>query len=430
MTSVVVVGTQWGDEGKGKITDFLSQDAEVIARYQGGDNAGHTIVIDGKKFKLHLIPSGIFFPEKISVIGNGVVVNPKSLVTELKYLHDEGIKTDSLRISDRAHVILPYHIKLDRLQESSKGDNKIGTTNKGIGPAYMDKAARVGIRIADLLDKEIFAERLRVNLEEKNRLFEKMYECEPIKFEDVFEEYYEYGQQIKDYVTDTSLILNDALDAGKRVLFEGAQGVMLDIDQGTYPFVTSSNPVAGGVTIGSGVGPSKINKVVGVCKAYTSRVGDGPFPTELLDEVGDRIREVGHEYGTTTGRPRRVGWFDSVVMRHSRRVSGITNLSLNSIDVLSGLDTVKICVAYDLDGQRIDHYPASLEQLKRCKPIYEELPGWSEDITGCRSLDELPENARDYVRRVGELVGVRISTFSVGPDRDQTNILESVWANI
>ena len=430
MTSVVVVGTQWGDEGKGKITDFLSQDAEVIARYQGGDNAGHTIVIDGKKFKLHLIPSGIFFPEKISVIGNGVVVNPKSLVTELKYLHDEGIKTDSLRISDRAHVILPYHIKLDRLQESSKGDNKIGTTNKGIGPAYMDKAARVGIRIADLLDKDIFAERLRVNLEEKNRLFEKMYECESIKFEDIFEEYYEYGQQIKDYVTDTSVILNDALDAGKRVLFEGAQGVMLDIDQGTYPFVTSSNPVAGGVTFGSGLGPSKINKVVGVCKAYTSRVGDGPFPTELLDEVGDRIREIGHEYGTTTGRPRRVGWFDSVVMRHSRRVSGITNLSLNSIDVLSGLDTVKICVAYDLDGQRIDHYPASLEQLKRCKPIYEELPGWSEDITGCRSLDELPENARDYVRRVGELVGVRISTFSVGPDRDQTNILESVWANI
>ncbi|SCA90636.1 Adenylosuccinate synthetase [Streptococcus macedonicus] len=430
MTSVVVVGTQWGDEGKGKITDFLSQDAEVIARYQGGDNAGHTIVIDGKKFKLQLIPSGIFFSEKISIIGNGVVVNPKSLVTELKYLHDEGITTDSLRISDRAHVILPYHIKLDRLQESSKGDNKIGTTNKGIGPAYMDKAARVGIRIADLLDKEIFAERMRVNLEEKNRLFEKMYECEPIKFEDIFEEYYEYGQQIKDYVTDTSVILNDALDVGKRVLFEGAQGVMLDIDQGTYPFVTSSNPVAGGVTIGSGVGPSKINKVVGVCKAYTSRVGDGPFPTELFDEVGDRIREVGHEYGTVTGRPRRIGWFDSVVMRHSRRVSGITNLSLNSIDVLSGLDTVKICLAYDLDGERIDHYPASLEQLKRCKPIYEELPGWSEDITGCRSLDELPENARNYVRRVGELVGVRISTFSVGPDRDQTNILESVWANI
>ena len=430
MTSVVVVGTQWGDEGKGKITDFLSADAEVIARYQGGDNAGHTIVIDGKKFKLHLIPSGIFFPEKISVIGNGVVVNPKSLVKELTYLHEEGVATDSLRISDRAHIILPYHIKLDQLQEAAKGDNKIGTTNKGIGPAYMDKAARVGIRIADLLDKDIFAERLRANLKEKNRLFSKMYECEEIAFEDIFEEYYNYGQEIKQYVTDTSVILNDALDKGKRVLFEGAQGVMLDIDQGTYPFVTSSNPVAGGVTIGSGVGPSKINKVVGVCKAYTSRVGDGPFPTELFDEVGHRIREIGHEYGTTTGRPRRVGWFDSVVMRHSRRVSGITNLSLNCIDVLSGLETVKICVAYDLDGQRIDHYPASLEQLKRCKPIYEELPGWSEDITGVRSLEDLPENARNYVRRVGELVGVRISTFSVGPDRDQTNILESVWANI
>ena len=430
MTSVVVVGTQWGDEGKGKITDFLSANAEVKARYQGGDNAGHTIVIDGKKFKLHLIPSGIFFPEKISVIGNGVVVNPKSLVKELAYLHEEGVSTDSLRISDRAHVILPYHIELDRLQEESKGDNKIGTTIKGIGPAYMDKAARVGIRIADLLDRDVFAERLRINLEEKNRQFTKLYDAEALSFDDIFEEYYEYGQQIKQYVTDTSVILNDALDNGKRLLFEGAQGVMLDIDQGTYPFVTSSNPVAGGVTIGSGVGPSKIDKVVGVCKAYTSRVGDGPFPTELFDEVGDRIREVGHEYGTTTGRPRRVGWFDSVVMRHSRRVSGITNLSLNSIDVLSGLDTVKICVAYDLDGERIDHYPASLEQLKRCKPIYEELPGWSEDITGVRHLDELPENARNYVRRVGELVGVRISTFSVGPDRDQTNILESVWSSL
>ena len=384
----------------------------------------------GKKFKLHLIPSGIFFPEKISVIGNGVVVNPKSLVKELAYLHEEGVTTDSLRISDRAHVILPYHIELDRLQEESKGDNKIGTTIKGIGPAYMDKAARVGIRIADLLDRDVFAERLRINLEEKNRQFTKLYDAEALSFDDIFEEYYEYGQQIKQYVTDTSVILNDALDNGKRVLFEGAQGVMLDIDQGTYPFVTSSNPVAGGVTIGSGVGPSKIDKVVGVCKAYTSRVGDGPFPTELFDEVGDRIREVGHEYGTTTGRPRRVGWFDSVVMRHSRRVSGITNLSLNSIDVLSGLDTVKICVAYDLDGERIDHYPASLEQLKRCKPIYEELPGWSEDITGVRHLDELPENARNYVRRIGELVGVRISTFSVGPDRDQTNILESVWSSL
>ena len=428
MSSVVVVGTQWGDEGKGKITDFLSEQAEYVARYQGGDNAGHTIQFGGETYKLHLIPSGIFSPEKLCIIGNGVVVNPKSLVTELAYLHERNIATDNLRISDRAHVILPYHIELDRLQEEAKGDNKIGTTIKGIGPAYMDKAARVGIRIADLLDREVFEERLRINLEDKNRQFTKLYDANPMSFEEIFEEYYEYGQQIKQYVCDTSVLLNDALDNGKRVLFEGAQGVMLDIDQGTYPFVTSSNPLAGGVTIGSGVGPSKVTKVVGVCKAYTSRVGDGPFPTELFDEIGSRIREVGREYGTTTGRPRRVGWFDSVVMRHSKRVSGITNLCLNSIDVLTGLETVKICVAYrKSNGEEISHYPASLVELGQCEPVYEELPGWSEDITGCRTLDELPIEAQNYVRRVSELVGVKISTFSVGPDRNQTNILEDVW---
>lgn len=428
MSSVVVVGTQWGDEGKGKITDFLSEKAEYVARYQGGDNAGHTIQFGGETYKLHLIPSGIFSPEKLCIIGNGVVVNPKSLVTELAYLHERNITTDNLRISDRAHVILPYHIELDRLQEEAKGDKKIGTTIKGIGPAYMDKAARVGIRIADLLDREVFEERLRLNLEDKNRQFTKLYDANPMNFEEIFEEYYEYGQKIKQYVCDTSVLLNDALDNGKRVLFEGAQGVMLDIDQGTYPFVTSSNPLAGGVTIGSGVGPSKVTKVVGVCKAYTSRVGDGPFPTELFDEIGSRIREVGREYGTTTGRPRRVGWFDSVVMRHSKRVSGITNLCLNSIDVLTGLETVKICVAYrKSNGEEISHYPASLVELGQCEPVYEELPGWSEDITGCRTLDELPIEAQNYVRRVSELVGVKISTFSVGPDRNQTNILEDVW---
>lgn len=428
MSSVVVVGTQWGDEGKGKITDFLSEKAEYVARYQGGDNAGHTIQFGGETYKLHLIPSGIFSPEKLCIIGNGVVVNPKSLVTELAYLHERNITTDNLRISDRAHVILPYHIELDRLQEEAKGDKKIGTTIKGIGPAYMDKAARVGIRIADLLDREVFEERLRLNLEDKNRQFTKLYDANPMNFEEISEEYYEYGQQIKQYVCDTSVLLNDALDNGKRVLFEGAQGVMLDIDQGTYPFVTSSNPLAGGVTIGSGVGPSKVTKVVGVCKAYTSRVGDGPFPTELFDEIGSRIREVGREYGTTTGRPRRVGWFDSVVMRHSKRVSGITNLCLNSIDVLTGLETVKICVSYrKKNGEEIRHYPASLVELGQCEPVYEELPGWTEDITGCRTLDELPIEAQNYVRRISELVGVKISTFSVGPDRNQTNILEDVW---
>ena len=432
MSSVVIVGSQWGDEGKGKITDFLSQDAQVIARYQGGDNAGHTIVFDGEIYKLRLIPSGIFYADKISVIGNGVVVNPKSLVAELEYLNENGISTANLRVSDRAHVILPYHIVLDGLQEKAKKDNKIGTTNKGIGPCYMDKAARVGIRIADLLDKDTFAEKLKRNVAEKNRLFEKLYDYDgqPLDFEEILEEYYDYGQKFKQYVTDTSVILNDALDAGKRVLFEGAQGNMLDIDHGTYPFVTSSNPVAGGVTIGNGLGPNKINKVVGVCKAYTSRVGDGPFPTELFDAIGDRIREVGHEYGTVTKRPRRIGWFDSVVMRHSKRVSGLTNLCLNCLDVLTGLDEIKICTAYELNGEQIYHYPAGLKDLAACKPIYETLPGWQEDITSCQTLEELPVNARNYIKRIEELVGVKVSTFSVGPDRKQTNVLENVWENI
>ncbi|MGG0178217.1 adenylosuccinate synthase [Gottfriedia acidiceleris] len=427
MSSVVVVGSQWGDEGKGKITDFLSQQAEVVARYQGGNNAGHTIVFNGEKYKLHLIPSGIFFSDKICVIGNGMVVDPKALVQELAYLHDKGVTTDNLRISNRAHVILPYHLKQDELEEERKGDNKIGTTKKGIGPAYMDKAARVGIRMADLLDKEEFYEKLKRNLEEKNNLFEKMYDSNALNIDEIFEEYYEFGQQIKKYVCDTSVVLNDAIDGGKRVLFEGAQGVMLDIDQGTYPFVTSSNPVAGGVTIGSGVGPTKINHVVGVCKAYTTRVGEGAFPTELFDEIGNTIREVGREYGTTTGRPRRVGWFDSVVVRHARRVSGITDLSLNSIDVLTGLETVKICVAYKFRGETISEFPASLKQLAECEPVYEELPGWTEDITGVKTLNELPVNARHYVERVSQLVGIPLSVFSVGPDRNQTNIVRNVY---
>lgn len=427
-SSVVVVGTQWGDEGKGKITDYLSEKAEVVARYQGGNNAGHTIVFNGIKYKLHLIPSGIFYENKTCVLGNGMVIDPKALVEELKYLHDRGVNTDNLRISNRAHVILPYHLKLDAVAEDEKGDNKIGTTRKGIGPAYMDKAARIGIRIVDLLDKEVFKEKLTRNLADKNRLLERMYDTDGFDLDDILEEYYEYGQQFAKYVTDTSVVLNEALDEGRRVLFEGAQGVMLDIDQGTYPFVTSSNPIAGGVTIGSGVGPSKINHVVGVAKAYTTRVGDGPFPTELNDETGHQIREVGNEYGTTTGRPRRVGWFDSVVVRHARRVSGITDLSLNSIDVLTGLDTVKICVAYNHKGKRIDEYPASLKTLAECEPIYEEMPGWTEDITNVTSLGELPENARHYVERVSQLTGIPLSIFSVGPDRSQTNMIRGVYA--
>jgi adenylosuccinate synthase len=427
LSSVVVVGTQWGDEGKGKITDFLSENAEVIARYQGGNNAGHTIRFDGETYKLHLIPSGIFYKDKTCVIGNGMVVDPKALVKELAYLHERNVSTDNLRISNRAHVILPYHLKLDEVEEESKGANKIGTTKKGIGPAYMDKAARIGIRIADLLDREVFEEKLIRNLEEKNRLFERIYETTGFQLEEILDEYYEYGQQIKHYVLDTSVVLNDALDEGRRVLFEGAQGVMLDIDQGTYPFVTSSNPVAGGVTIGSGVGPTKIKHVVGVSKAYTTRVGDGPFPTELDNEIGHQIREVGREYGTTTGRPRRVGWFDSVVVRHARRVSGITDLSLNSIDVLTGIEELKICVAYRYKGEVIEEFPASLKVLSECEPVYEAFPGWTEDITSCKSLDELPANARHYLERISQLTGIPLSIFSVGPDRAQTNVVRSPW---
>lgn len=427
MTSVVVVGTQWGDEGKGKITDFLSQDAEVVARYQGGNNAGHTIKFDDTTYKLHLIPSGIFFKEKTSVLGNGMVIDPKALVEELSYLHERDVTTDQLRISNRAHVILPYHITQDILEEEQKGALKIGTTKKGIGPCYMDKAARIGIRMADLLDKDVFKEKLTQNLAAKNRLFTKMFDAEPLIFDDIFEAYYNYGQQVKQYVVDTAVVLNDAIDHGRRVLFEGAQGVMLDIDQGTYPFVTSSNPVAGGVTIGSGVGPSKINRVVGVSKAYTTRVGDGPFPTELDDEIGEKIRKVGKEYGTTTGRARRVGWFDSVVVRHARRVSGITDLSLNSLDVLTGIDELKICVAYRYQGELIKEFPASLKALAECEPVYETLPGWTEDITGVRSLDELPANARHYLERLSQLSEIPLSIFSVGPDRTQTNIVQNVY---
>lgn len=427
MSSVIVVGTQWGDEGKGKITDFLSERADVVSRYQGGNNAGHTIKFNGVTYKLHLIPSGIFYKEKQNVLGNGMVIDPKAFLEELAYLQEHNISDENLYVSNRAHVILPYHIKLDMLQEEEKGNNKIGTTKKGIGPAYTDKIARIGIRMADLLDEKIFREKLKQNVKEKNRLFTKLYDAEPVSVDDIFEEYYAYGQKMKKYVCDTSVILNDALDGGHRVLFEGAQGVMLDIDQGTYPFVTSSNPSGGGVTIGAGVGPTKINRVVGVTKAYTTRVGDGPFVTELHDETGSRIREVGREYGTTTGRARRVGWFDAVAVHHTRRVSGITDLSITLLDVLTRIDTLKICVAYRYKDETIKEFPANLSVLGECEPIYEELPGWTEDITNVKSLNELPENARNYLNRISELTEIPLSIFSVGPDRTQTVVVKDVY---
>ena len=427
MTAVAVVGSQWGDEGKGKITDFLSNEAAYTVRSNGGNNAGHTIEINGQDFKMRLIPSGIFASKEGAVIGNGVVINPEVLFSELENLAEKGIDTSKLKISNRAHIIMPYHIKQDEYQEEAKGDQKIGTTKNGIGPAYMDKASRIGIRVCDLLEKDTFAAKLRVNLEQKNEVFTKIYGKPALKFEDIFAKYFEYGQKMRKYVTDTSVLVNDALDNDKKVLFEGAQGTMLDIDEGTYPFVTSSNTISGGIASGIGVGANRVKSVIGVCKAYTTRVGAGPFPTELLDETGDRIRETAHEYGTVTGRPRRVGWFDSVALRHAKRVSGINGLSLNLLDIFSGFDTIKIATAYELDGQKIDYYPASLKELDRCRPVYEELPAWKEDITAAKTWSDLPENAQKFLNRVSELVGIPLVTVSVGPDREQTIVLQNPW---
>lgn len=427
MTAVAVVGSQWGDEGKGKITDFLSNEAAYTVRSNGGNNAGHTIEINGQDFKMRLIPSGIFASKEGAVIGNGVVINPEVLFSELKNLEEKGIDTSKLKISNRAHIIMPYHIKQDEYQEEAKGDQKIGTTKNGIGPAYMDKAFRIGIRVCDLLEKDTFEAKLRTNLEQKNEVFTKIYGKPALKFEDIFDKYYEYGQKVKKYVIDTSVLVNDALDNNEKVLFEGAQGIMLDIDEGTYPFVTSSNTISGGIASGIGVGANRLKTVIGVCKAYTTRVGAGPFPTELLDETGDRIRETAHEYGTVTGRPRRVGWFDSVALRHAKRVAGINGLSLNLLDIFSGFDTIKIATAYELDGQKIGYYPASLKELDRCKPVYEELPAWKEDITGAKSWSDLPENAQKFLNRVSELVGIPLVTVSVGPDREQTIVLQNPW---
>ena len=427
MSSIVIMGSQWGDEGKGKMTDWLAQKADMIVRYQGGNNAGHTIAFNGKTYKLQLIPSGIFEPQKINVIGNGVVVNPKALLGELQMLKDAGVTPSNLKISSRAHLILPYHIQLDIAQEKQRGDRKVGTTHNGIGPAYMDKAARIGIRMCDLLEKDTFATKLKENLAQKNALFEKIYDEEPFDFDSLFDEYYEYGQQLKDYVTDTSVLVNEAISAGKNVLFEGAQGIMLDLDHGTYPYVTSSNPVVGGALAGAGVGPQSLTKMVGVCKAYSTRVGEGPFPTELTNETGDWIREKAHEYGTVTGRPRRIGWFDAVAMRHAKRVSGMNCLSLNLLDIFTGLKKVKICTAYMLDGKQIDYYPASLKELERCEPVYEKFDGWTEDISTVTKYDQLPANAKKYLKRIEELTGLQLMTISVGPSREQTITLKDAW---
>ena len=427
MSAVVLIGAQCGDEGKGKITDFLAEKADVVVRYQGGNNAGHTVVVEGKEFKLHLIPSGILYPGKICVIGNGVVIDPEVLLQEMDYLLADGISVDGLRISDRAHVIMPYHCKLDEMEEERKGANKIGTTKRGIGPAYMDKYARVGIRIADLLDEEVFREKLALNLAEKNNLLQKVYETEGFDFDIVLEKYLTYAKRIRPMVADTSLIIDTAVKAGKKVLFEGAQGTLLDIDQGTYPFVTSSHPVAGGACIGAGIGPTRISKVIGVAKAYTTRVGEGPFPTELHDQMGDTIRSAGHEFGTTTGRPRRCGWFDAVILRYAERVSGLDIIAVTKLDVMDDLDTVKICTAYKYHGEIIREFPADLKVLAECEPIFEEFPGWKQDTTAVRDYDSLPKNAKLYLSKLEEVSGVKIAIVAVGPGREQTIVRTEIF---
>ncbi|MCG0277134.1 MAG: adenylosuccinate synthase [Thermanaeromonas sp.] len=420
MPGVVLVGAQWGDEGKGKVTDYLAEKADLVVRYQGGSNAGHTVKVGEEEFRLHLVPSGILYPGKICIIGNGVVVDPQVLVEELEGLKERGIDTSGLRLSYRAHVILPYHKRLDELEEERRGSGRLGTTKRGIGPAYVDKAARTGIRVVDLLDPEEFRQRLALNLKEKNELFTKVYGTSPCSLEEILEEYLEYAERLRPLVADTGQIINQALREGKKVLFEGAQGTLLDLDQGTYPYVTSSYPVAGGACIGAGVGPKAIDSVIGVAKAYTTRVGEGPFPTEAKDTAGEYLRRRGGEYGTTTGRPRRCGWLDAVILRHAADVNGLTGLALTKLDVLTGVDPIQICTGYLYKGKILSSFPASLRVLQECEPVYEELPGWADDITGAESIEDLPPACRAYIRRVEELAGVPVKLIAVGPRRDQT----------
>lgn len=423
MSVTVVVGTQWGDEGKGKITDYLAQESDVVVRYQGSNNAGHTINFLGNKYALHLLPSGIFDKNTKNVLANGMVINPKALLEEMDTLRGKGINDFNLYISDRAHVILPIQLEFDGINEELLGDKKIGTTKKGNGPTYSDKATRCGLRMCDFIDDEAFKEVLTDLIAIKNPIL-KLLGRKTFSLDEIYDEYIEYAHQLKKYVCDTSVLINDEIEKGSKILCEGAQGVMLCLDHGTYPYVTSSSPTASSVPLNVGIAPWLVKNAVGVTKAYSTRVGEGAFPTELANETGDHIREVGHEYGVTTGRPRRVGWFDSVILRHTKRVSGLTGLAVTLLDVLSDLDTIKICVAYMLDGKEITHVPASIRDFERCEPVYIELPGWKSDITHIKSFEELPVNAQNYLRKIEEIVGVKVIIISVGPDREQTVYLE------
>lgn len=428
MSAFIILGAQWGDEGKGKMTDYLAEGADVVVRFQGGNNAGHTVVVGEKEYKLHLIPSGILYKDKLNVIGNGVVVDPEALFIEMDYLEGLGekITPERLMISDRSQVIMPYHKELDNLYEIARGTNDIGTTKKGIGPCYTDKAERSGIRVCDLLKKDVFKEKLKTSLAMKNDIITKVLGGKALDFDTIYNQYLEYAEKMRPFVKDISVKVFDAIKAGKNVLFEGAQGTLLDIDYGSYPFVTSSNTIAGGVCIGAGIGPTMITNAVGIAKAYTTRVGKGPFPTELNDEVGDWIREKGFEFGVTTGRARRCGWLDLVILKTAARISGLTSFAVTKIDTLAGLEKIKICVGYEFEGSVIDYFPASLEDLAKCVPVYEEFDGWDENIAEARSYDELPENAKIYLKKIEDFTGVKVSIVSVGPKRDQTMVLTEI----
>jgi adenylosuccinate synthase len=426
MPAIVLVGAQWGDEGKGKATDLLGDDVQYVVRYQGGNNAGHTVVIADESYALHVLPSGVLNPNVTPVIGNGVVVNPQVLFQEIDNLQKRGVSCEKLLVSANAHLIMPYHAALDKVTERFLGKAKIGTTGRGIGPTYGDKVARVGIRVQDLFDPGILRQKLDLALRDKNQLLTKVYNRRGIDSKQIADEYLAYGDRLRPYVADTSLVLGNALANGDNVLLEGAQATMLDVDHGTYPFVTSSNPTAGGACVGAGIGPTSITKVIGIVKAYTTRVGAGPFPTELNDDAGEHLRKTGHEYGTTTGRPRRCGWFDAVVARYAVRINGITDYFVTKLDVLSSLDKVPVCVAYEVDGKRYDDIPMTQTDFHHAKPVYEYLDGWFEDISDTKTFEDLPTAAQAYIKAIEEISGARVSAIGVGPRRDQTIQIHSL----
>jgi len=426
--AIVLLGAQWGDEGKGKATDLLGDKVKYVVRYQGGNNAGHTVVIGQEKYALHLLPSGILTPSCIPVIGNGVVIDPAVLLEEIRGLNERGVDTSKLKISTNAHLITPYHRTIDKVTERFLGKSKIGTTGRGIGPAYADKINRIGIRVQDLFDEPILRKKLEGALRDKNQVLIKVFNRKGIEVDEVLKEYLNYAEVLQPYIVDTSLLLNEALTRGEVVLLEGSQGTLLDVDHGTYPFVTSSNPTAGGASTGSGIGPTKITRVIGIVKAYTTRVGSGPFPTELFDDDGEKLRSVGGEFGTTTGRSRRTGWYDALIARYAVRINGLTDFFLTKLDVLTGWEKIPVCVAYEIDGKQVDELPASQSEFHRAKPIFEYLPGWSEEISSARSIKDLPENARAYVKFLEEVSGAPMSAIGVGPGRDQTIVVRDLLA--